>query len=101
MSSKYYNLKKFNPDEEFNFILFSKIEKIEHILYNSYESDCGIGKANYIYIMRFINRQQREIEDFENIKNEHRIMKRIIQENGIWETLLNDNEFSKYLKEEN
>ena len=38
-------------------------------------------------------------EDFENIKKEHRIMKRIIQENGLWETLLKDNEFVKYLEE--
>lgn len=61
--SKYYNLKNLNSDEKFHFILESKIDKIDRILFNSYESDCGIGKENYNYIMRFINRQQKEIEE--------------------------------------
>ena len=31
---------------------------------------------------------------------EHAIMKRIIVENGLWETLLNDAEFNEYMREE-
>lgn len=61
--SKYYNLKKFNPDKKYYFVLESKIDKIDKILYNSYERDCGIGKENYYYILRFITKQQKEIEN--------------------------------------
>lgn len=39
-----------------------EIDKIDIILYKSYESDVGIGKENYNFIMKFINKQQKEIE---------------------------------------
>lgn len=64
--SKYYNLKKLNPDKKYHFILESKIEKIDKILYDSYVSDYGIGKTNYNYIMEFIKNQQKEIENLAN-----------------------------------
>lgn len=35
----------------------------------------------------------------ENLKKEHAIMRRIIKDNGLWETLLNDDEFVAYLHE--
>lgn len=35
----------------------------------------------------------------ENLKKEHAIMRRIIKDNGLWETLLNDDEFIAYLHE--
>ena len=99
--SKYYNLKKFNSDEKFRFILSSKIEKIENILYNSYESDCGIGKANYNYIMRFINRQQREIEDLNKeleirIKWQQYFEKEYINKDKIREKI---KEYDKWIKQ--
>ena len=37
---------------------------------------------------------------YKEIKTEHKIMKRILVEHNLWETLLNDGEFIKYLKEE-
>lgn len=45
-----------------------EIDKIDIILYKSYESDIGIGKENYNYIISFIKSQQKEIEklNFEN-----------------------------------
>lgn len=49
-------------------------------------------------ILNVIERQQKEMYDF---KIEHKIMQRIIRENGLWKTLLNDKEFKKHLKEEN
>lgn len=39
-------------------------------------------------------------KDILDMKTEHRIMKRIIQENGLWETLLNDKEFLEYLRKD-
>ena len=38
--------------------------------------------------------------EIENLKTENKIMKRIIVENGLWETLLNDDEFIEYLNKE-
>ncbi len=40
---------------------------------------------------------QKDLHDF---KIEHDIMKRILCQHGLWETLLNDKEFIKYLKED-
>lgn len=40
------------------------------------------------------------LNKLEEYKREHRIMKRILHENGLWETFLNDDEFLKYLKED-
>ena len=67
--SKYYNLKKLNPDENYHFILKSK--KIDKILYDSYVSDCGIGKENYNYIMKFIKKQKQDIDLLKSITNEY------------------------------
>ena len=43
---------------------------------------------------------EEEKQNMLEITREHSIMKRIIVENGLWETLLNDDEFNKYLREE-
>lgn len=40
------------------------------------------------------------ITRYKEIKKEHKIMKRILVEHNLWETLLNDDEFIKYLREE-
>lgn len=51
------------------------------------------------------------LEEFENLqqenarlkefKKEHEIMKKILIEKGLWETLLNNDRFLEYLREEN
>lgn len=40
------------------------------------------------------------LSELEEFKKEHKIMKRILDENGLWETFLNDDEFLKYLRED-
>ena len=40
------------------------------------------------------------LTNLEELKTEHKIMKRILVENNLWETLLNDDEFIEYLKED-
>lgn len=40
------------------------------------------------------------IEQLEEFKKEHLIMKQILIEHGLYETLLNDDRFIKYLKED-
>ena len=39
------------------------------------------------------------LTNLEELKTEHKIMKRILVENNLWETLLNDDEFIEHLKE--
>lgn len=43
---------------------------------------------------------ENEKQNMMEIVKEHAIMKRIIVENGLWNTLLNDEEFVKYLRED-
>lgn len=40
------------------------------------------------------------LNSLEEFKTEHKIMKRILVENGLWETLLNDDEFIEHLDED-
>lgn len=40
------------------------------------------------------------LNNLEELKTEHKIMKRILIENGLWETLLNDDEFIEHLEED-
>ena len=49
----------------------------------------------FIYDLRKENAQLKEF------KKEHEIMKKILIEKGLWETLLNDDRFLEYLREEN
>ena len=39
------------------------------------------------------------LESLEDFKTEHKIMKRILVTNGLWEKFLNDDEFIEYLDE--
>ena len=41
---------------------------------------------------------EKQLKVLEEIKQEHFIMEQIIVENGLWETLLNDDRFIEYLK---
>ena len=49
-----------------------------------------------ILIMEFV-RQRKDLHD---ISIEHKIMKRILIENNLWEKLLNDDEFLEFLRED-
>ena len=40
------------------------------------------------------------LTNLEELKTEHKIMKRILVKNNLWETLLNDDEFIEHLKED-
>ena len=40
------------------------------------------------------------LNSLEEFKTEHKIMKRILVENNLWEKLLNDDEFIEHLEEE-
>ena len=40
------------------------------------------------------------LTNLEELKTEHKIMKRILVENNLWETLLNDDEFIEHLKKD-
>lgn len=39
------------------------------------------------------------LDKLEEFKTEHKIMKRILVENNLWETLLNDDEFIEHLED--
>lgn len=39
------------------------------------------------------------LDKLEEFKTEHKIMKRILVENNLWETLLNDDEFIEYIED--
>lgn len=91
--------------------LLNLIEKYENYEYNK----ALIQQNNDLKIR--IGEQQKEIEEkttilfagaekvktlekeIRELKKEHGIMKRIIVDNGLWETLLNDDEFVNYLEE--
>ena len=44
---------------------------------------------------------EQENARLKEFKKEHEIMKKILIEKGLWETLLNDDRFLEYLREEN
>lgn len=61
-----------------------------------------IGK---IYLLNDENREllfkiARIMQEKSRLYVENKIMQKILKENGLWETLLNDDEFIKYLREE-
>ena len=49
----------------------------------------------------YIKKIQQENAQLKEFKKEHEIMKKILIEKGLWETLLNDDRFLEYLREEN
>lgn len=55
-----------------------------------------IGVPKDILISEFV-RQRKNLHD---ISVEHRIMKRILIENNLWDDLLNDDEFLEFLRED-
>ena len=86
-----------------------KNKEIEELLNNlnkkleNYELDKKIGQLSVDSIYHlFPNEIQlllSYIEQLEEFKKEHLIMKQILIENGFWEKLLNDDRFLNYLRE--
>ena len=61
-------------------------------------------RLNYkeeLLLVNYIKYLQQENARLKENKKEHEIMKKILIENGLWETLLNDDRFLEYLREEN
>lgn len=54
-------------------------------------------KANVSLKRAYDRLQKQKLE----LQKEHSIMIRIIKENGLWETLLNDDEFLEHLRSDN
>ena len=55
-----------------------------------------------IHALKTENEQlKQENARLKEFKKEHEIMKKILIEKGLWETLLNDDRFLEYLREEN
>lgn len=52
-------------------------------------------------LLLFIYDLRKENARLKEFKKEHEIMKKILIEKGLWETLLNDDRFLEYLREEN
>ena len=52
-------------------------------------------------LLTYIEVLQQENAQLKEFKKEHEIMKKILIEKGLWETLLNDDRFLEYLREEN
>lgn len=49
-------------------------------------------------VIKILQQENARLKEF---KKEHEIMKKILIEKGLWETLLNDDRFLEYLREEN
>lgn len=58
-------------------------------------------KNAYEELKRLYERLEQENARLKEFKKEHEIMKKILIEKGLWETLLNDDRFLEYLREEN
>ena len=61
-------------------------------------------RLNYkeeLLLVNYIKQLQQENARLKEFKKEHEIMKKILIEKGLWETLLNDDRFLEYLREEN
>ena len=80
---------EFRTDEDGTYFYYNDKDNVEQW---SYKLD---DLKDYI-----INLQQ-ENARLKEFKNEHEIMKKILIEKGLWETLLNDDRFLEYLREEN
>lgn len=59
---------------------------------------CGENKPGYCEdCYQALIAENARLQEF---KTEHKIMKKILIEHGLWETLLNDDDFIDHLKEE-
>ena len=70
----------------------------EQILHNKLSFEIN---QELIHLMKRIVELQQENVRLKEFKKEHDIMKKILIEKGLWETLLNDDRFLEHLREEN
>ena len=70
----------------------------EQILHNKLSFEIN---QELIHLMKRIVELQQENALLKEFKKEHDIMKKILIEQGLWETLLNDDRFLEHLREEN
>ena len=70
----------------------------EQVLHNKLSFEIN---QELIHLMKRIVELQQENVRLKEFKKEHDIMKKILIEKGLWETLLNDDRFLEHLREEN
>ena len=63
-----------------------------------YNSNWNFMPRDFEQIIDTLQQENTQLKEF---KKEHEIMKKILIEKGLWETLLNDDRFLEYLREEN
>ena len=85
---------------------YTEDEILEHLTEG--EGRGFLGRSMYdaifdkIHALKTENEQlKQENAQLKEFKKEHEIMKKILIEKGLWETLLNDDRFLVYLREEN
>lgn len=60
--------------------------------------DCLLEHSEITYLLEYIQQKENIINELEEFKEEHKIMKQILIENNLWETLLNDDRFLEHLR---
>lgn len=85
---------------------YTEDEILEHLTEG--EGRSFLGRSMYdaifdkIHVLKTENEQlKQENAQLKEFKKEHEIMKKILIEKSLWETLLNDDRFLEYLREEN
>ena len=79
------------------------LDRLEKILTTYYKMEVMIMNKEYPIeeeleeAYKTINKLTNQLKEF---KEEHKIMKQILIENGLWERLLNDDRFLKYLRDD-
>ena len=78
-------------------ILEEKKKALDLHIDNYYKNDCETAICRELVKERdAIENVLKELKDY---KTEHKIMKKILVEHNLWETLINDDEFIEYLIE--
>ena len=76
-------------------------EQIDYIKKAVDHVDFLTGGSKNSKTKQIIEELEQENARLKEFKKEHEIMKKILIEKGLWETLLNDDRFLEYLREEN
>lgn len=75
-------------------------EQIDFVKHCGEHFEVLTGGRGHSKTKQIIEELQRENARLKEFKKEHEIMKKILIEKGLWETLLNDDRFLEYLREE-
>lgn len=76
-------------------------EQIDYVKKTLDHIDFLTGSSRNSKTKQIIEELQQENARLKEFKKEHDIMKKILIEKGLWETLLNDDRFLEHLREEN